>query len=73
MNVRFGSKADIATRPSNVRFASETAIAESSQSDRDARKDGLPDCFVPESGHRDSAAQCLLCAKTGHKNYFSSP
>src|SRR5262245_7633801 len=38
--VRFGSKADIAALPTNVRF-------------------------TPKSGHRNSALQCLLCAKSG--------
>ena len=40
-NVRFGSKADIAVGPHEIRF-------------------------TPESGHRNSVAQCPLCAKSGH-------
>jgi len=39
-DVRFGSKADIAASPINVRF-------------------------TPKSGHRNSAAKCPLCAKSG--------
>src|SRR5215813_12105301 len=41
VDVRFGSKADIAERETNVRF-------------------------TPKSGHWNSVAKCLLCAKSGH-------
>src|SRR6516162_4520250 len=42
VHVRFGSQADIALRPRDVRFA-------------------------PKSGHRNSVAQCPLCATSGHR------
>jgi hypothetical protein len=56
IDVRFGSKADIATDQLNVRFGSKADIAARPRHVR----------FTPESGHRNSVAQCPLRAKSRH-------
>jgi hypothetical protein len=56
LTVPFGSKADICTAKSDVRFTPNSD-----------RKSGFPHvCFTPESGHVQCTSLCLLWANSGH-------